>query len=91
MLKDLQTATGIPFSRLAIGFQSHISTNSFISKSALSSTFSQLAALGVEAMITELDIAISTAQSDSADLRYQAAIWGDYIDVRLSIFPLLGY
>ncbi|KAF8316682.1 glycoside hydrolase [Clavulina sp. PMI_390] len=80
VLKDIQSNTGIPYSRLAVGFQSHISTSSFVSKAALTSTFSTLAALGVEAMITELDI---SAASDSATLRYQAAIWGDYLDACL--------
>lgn len=80
----MQTNTGIPFDRLAIGFQSHISTSSFVSKSALATTFSQLAALGVEAMITEMDIAISDDETDSSDERFQAAIWGDYIDVSLN-------
>lgn len=80
VLKDIQTNTGIPFSRLAIGFQSHVSTSSFVSKAALASTFSTLAALGVEAMVTELDISAAT---DSATERYQAAIWGDYLDACL--------
>ncbi|KAF8316680.1 glycoside hydrolase [Clavulina sp. PMI_390] len=80
VLKDIQSSTSIPYSRLAVGFQSHISTSNFVAKSTLASTFSTLAALGVEAMITELDISAAT---DSATLRYQAAIWGDYIDVCL--------
>lgn len=78
VLKDIQSSTSIPYSRLAIGFQSHVSTSSFVSKAVLTSTFSTLAALGAEAMITELDISAAT---DSATLRYQAAIWGDYLDV----------
>ncbi|KAG8842845.1 hypothetical protein FRB96_004707 [Tulasnella sp. 330] len=80
VLKDVQSSTSIPFSRLAIGFQSHVSTSSFVSKSALQSTFATLAALGVEAMVTELDISAAT---DSATERYQAAIWGDYLDACL--------
>lgn len=82
VLKDIQSSTSIPYSRLAIGFQSHVSTSSFVSKAALTSTFSTLAALGVEAMITELDISAAT---DSATERYQAAIWGDYLDVSLAL------
>lgn len=51
-----------------------------MSKAALTSTFSTLAALGVEAMVTELDISLSSTTTD--ELRFQAAIWGDYLDVR---------
>lgn len=53
-----------------------------MSKAVLKSTFSQLAALGVQAMVTELDISAAT---DSSTKRYQAAIWGDYLDVSLHI------
>lgn len=84
VLKDIQSSTSIPYSKLAIGFQSHVSTSSFTSKAALTSTFSTLAALGVDALITELDISAAT---DSSTERYQAAIWGDYLDVsQLSSF-----
>ena len=79
MIKDIQTNTNIPFDRLSIGFQSHVQDTYFVSKAALSSTFSTLAALGVDAMITELDISLSSTTSD--ELRFQAAIWGDYLDV----------
>lgn len=80
VIKDIQSNTSIPFDSLAIGFQSHISITSFVSKAALTSTFASLAELGVEAMITELDI--DAGADDTDTLRYQAAIWGDYLDVR---------
>lgn len=81
VLKDVQAETDIPWDRLAIGYQSHITAapGQFVSKSALASTFAQLATLGAEALITELDVKLSSATS--ANERYQAAIWGDYLDV----------
>jgi endo-1,4-beta-xylanase len=82
VLADINANASIPYNRLAVGFQSHVSTSSFVSKSALSATFAKLAALGATAMITELDIAIQNGVS-SASERYQAAIWGDYLDVRI--------
>ncbi|PPQ71982.1 hypothetical protein CVT26_007138 [Gymnopilus dilepis] len=81
VLADINANAGIPYNRLAVGFQSHISTSSFISKSALSATFAKLAALGATAMITELDIQLPSGTS--AYERYQAAIWGDYLDACL--------
>lgn len=82
VLADIQSNTSIPYSRLGVGFQSHISATpgGFYTKSALAATFSKLATLGASAMITELDIKLSG--TTSADERYQAAIWGDYLDVR---------
>ncbi|KAJ7617346.1 glycoside hydrolase superfamily, partial [Roridomyces roridus] len=83
VLKDIQANTSIPFNRLSVGFQSHLtaSTGGFDSKSALASTFSTLNALGVNAMITEMDIELNS--NSAANLRYQAAIWGDYLDACL--------
>ncbi|KZV77349.1 glycoside hydrolase family 10 protein [Peniophora sp. CONT] len=81
LIKDIQTNTAIPYNRLAVGFQSHVQDTYFVSKAALTSTFSTLAALGVEAMVTELDISLSSTTSD--ELRFQAAIWGDYLDACL--------
>ncbi|KAJ6452474.1 glycoside hydrolase superfamily [Mycena sanguinolenta] len=83
LIQNIQQNTSIPYDRLAIGFQSHLtaSTGGFYTKQALATTFSTLAALGVSAMITEMDIEV--ASDSSAYLRYQAAIWGDYIDACL--------
>ena len=81
MIKDIQTNTKIPYNRLAVGFQSHVQDTYFVSKAALKSTFSTLAALGVDAMVTELDIKLSS--TTQADLRFQAAVWGDMLDVGL--------
>ncbi|KDR79605.1 hypothetical protein GALMADRAFT_93534 [Galerina marginata CBS 339.88] len=81
VLADINANAAIPYNRLAVGFQSHISTTSFISKSALSATFAKLAALGATAMITELDISLPSATT--AYERLQAAIWGDYLDACL--------
>ncbi|KZV77759.1 carbohydrate-binding module family 1 protein [Peniophora sp. CONT] len=83
VLKDVQAETGIPWDRLAVGFQSHITAapGQFTSKSALATTFANLATLGATAMITELDVKLSSATS--ANERYQAAIWGDYLDACL--------
>ncbi|KAG8842842.1 hypothetical protein FRB96_004704, partial [Tulasnella sp. 330] len=50
VLKDIQANTNIPYNRLAVGFQSHVSTSSFTPKAQLKSSFSDLAALGVNAM-----------------------------------------
>lgn len=80
LLKDIQDNTGVPFDRLALGFQSHINETSYVSKADLTNTFAGLAGLGVEAMVTEIDITLNSATEE--DLRFQAAIWGDYIDVR---------
>ncbi|KAJ7763340.1 glycoside hydrolase superfamily [Mycena metata] len=83
LIKSIQANTTIPFNRLAVGFQSHLtaSTGGFDSKSALASTFSTLAALGVSTMITEMDIEVNA--DTTPNLRYQAAIWGDYLDACL--------
>ncbi|KAJ7184901.1 glycoside hydrolase superfamily [Mycena filopes] len=83
LVKSIQANTTIPFNRLAVGFQSHLtaSTGGFTAKSALASTFSTLSALGVSAMVTEMDIAVNS--NTAANLRYQAAIWGDYLDACL--------
>ncbi|KAJ7036549.1 glycoside hydrolase superfamily [Mycena alexandri] len=83
LIKSIQANTTIPFNRLAVGFQSHLtaSTGGFDSKSALASTFSTLSALGVSAMITEMDIEVNA--NTTPNLRYQAAIWGDYLDACL--------
>jgi GH35 family endo-1,4-beta-xylanase len=82
LLADLNANAGIPYDRLAIGFQSHISAKSggFASKADLMSTFSRLHNLGADGFITEIDIALQA--NTTADQRYQAAIWGDYLDVR---------
>ncbi|VDC00606.1 unnamed protein product [Peniophora sp. CBMAI 1063] len=81
LLKDIQKNTNIPSNRLALGFQSHINETTFVSKAQLAKTFAGLAELGVEAMITEIDITLNSSAEE--DLRFQAAIWGDYIDVCL--------
>jgi endo-1,4-beta-xylanase len=69
VLKDVQSNTAIPWNRLAIGYQSHVSASpgGFATKSQLANTFSTLNALGAEAMITELDIKVSSTSSN--DLR----------------------
>ena len=79
VLADINANAAIPYNRLAVGFQSHISPTTFVSKAALSATFAKLAALGATAMITELDIALPSGTT--AYERLQAAIWGDYLDV----------
>ncbi|KAJ7195143.1 glycoside hydrolase superfamily [Mycena haematopus] len=83
LIQNIQTNTNIPFNRLAVGFQSHLtaSTGGFYTKQALATTFSSLATLGVSAMITEMDIEVNG--NSAANLRYQAAIWGDYLDACL--------
>lgn len=62
-----------------MGFQSHVQETNFVSKTELKNTFSSLARLGVDALVTEIDIALTS--DDEEHLRMQAAIWGDYIDV----------
>ncbi|KZV77340.1 glycoside hydrolase family 10 protein [Peniophora sp. CONT] len=81
VLKDIQKNTKVPFDRLAMGFQSHIQETSFVSKADLTNTFASLARIGVESMVTEIDIALTSG--DEEDLRMQAAIWGDYLDACL--------
>jgi endo-1,4-beta-xylanase len=81
VLADIVANAGVPYDRLAVGFQSHVSASpgGFSAKSALEANFAKLAALGANAMITELDIKLT--DTSSASERYQAAIWGDYLDV----------
>jgi hypothetical protein len=81
LLADIVANAGVPYNRLAVGFQSHVSASpgGFSSKAALKANFAKLEALGANAMITELDIKLSSV--NSANERYQAAIWGDYLDV----------
>jgi len=83
LVQNIAQNTSIPLNRLAVGFQSHLTANTggFDTKQALATTFSTLAAEGVEAMITEMDIAVNS--NTQANLRYQAAIWGDYLDACL--------
>ncbi|KAJ7491727.1 glycoside hydrolase superfamily [Mycena galericulata] len=83
LIQNIQSNTNIPFDRLSVGFQSHLtaSTGGFYTKQALATTFSTLAALGVNAMITEMDIELNA--DTTAYLRYEAAIWGDYLDACL--------
>ncbi|KAF9559707.1 glycoside hydrolase [Agrocybe pediades] len=81
VLADINANAGIPYNRLAVGFQSHISSTNFASKAALVANFAKLASLGADALITELDIALPSATSGNE--RLQAAIWGDYLDACL--------
>jgi endo-1,4-beta-xylanase len=85
LLADINTNAGVPYNRLAVGFQTHVTAGpgGFPSKAAFKANFAKLAALGTQGMITEVDIKISG--SSTANLRYQAAIWGDYIDVSPAI------
>jgi hypothetical protein len=82
LLADINANAGVPYNRLAVGFQTHVTAaqNQFPSKAALATNFQKLAALGANAMVTEIDIKISG--TSSANERFQAAIWGDYLDVR---------
>ncbi|KAJ6468506.1 glycoside hydrolase superfamily [Mycena vitilis] len=83
LLADINTNAAVPYNRLAVGFQSHITAapGQFTAKADLSATFAKLAALGANAMITEMDMKISG--TSSVNERYQAAIWGDYLDACL--------
>ncbi|KAF9473589.1 glycoside hydrolase [Pholiota conissans] len=81
VLADINQNAGVPYNRLAVGFQTHISTSGFPSKAALTANFAKLAALGANAMITELDISLPS--TSSANERLQAAIWGDILDACL--------
>jgi endo-1,4-beta-xylanase len=81
VLADINANAAIPYNRLSVGFQSHVSPTTFVAKSALSATFAELAALGATAMITELDISLPS--NTTAYERFQAAIWGDYLDACL--------
>ena len=77
LLKDIQSHTGIPFDRLALGFQSHINETNFVHKADLTSTFAALADLGVEAMVTE-SISRSTrlaTKTCAFKPRYGATTW----------------
>ncbi|KAJ7696518.1 glycoside hydrolase superfamily [Mycena rosella] len=83
LLADINANSAVPYNRLAVGFQSHITAapGQFTAKSDLANTFAKLAALGATGMITEMDVKLS--DTSSASERYQAAIWGDYIDACL--------
>jgi endo-1,4-beta-xylanase len=82
LIDDIVAWAGVPADRLAVGFQSHVTAQPyyFVNKNDLSATFDKLAASGVHAFVTELDIKVNS--NSTADQRYQAAIWGDYLDVR---------
>lgn len=71
----------IPISGL--GFQSHVGAKvgQFDYKSDLQNTFTSLAEFGLSAHITEFDCWIQDRSDES--LRYQAAIYGDYMDACL--------
>ncbi|KAJ7926273.1 glycoside hydrolase superfamily [Mycena leptocephala] len=83
LLADINANAAVPYNRLAVGFQSHVTAapGQFTSKADLTNTFAKLAALGATAMVTELDMKISDTSSTSE--RFQAAVWGDYIDACL--------
>jgi endo-1,4-beta-xylanase len=83
LLADINKNAGVPYDRLAVGFQSHVTAQPyyFDSKSDLKATFARLAGLGAKAYVTEIDIRVNS--NSTTDARYQAAIWGDYLDVRL--------
>jgi endo-1,4-beta-xylanase len=100
ILADIVANAGVPYNRLAVGFQSHVAAapGQFVTKADLTSTFSQLAKLGAQALITEIDVSraflreralsdthdqVKVSGTDSASERYQAAIWGDYLDACL--------
>jgi hypothetical protein len=68
---------------MGVGFQSHVGAQEgyYVPKAQLETTFARLNALGVEALITEMDLWIQA--NDTINQRYQAAIWGDYVDACL--------
>jgi endo-1,4-beta-xylanase len=86
VLADVNANAGVPYNRLAVGFQSHVvaSPGQFVSKAALEANLKKLAGLGANGLITELDVKLSS--TSSANERYQAAIFGDYLDVRAACF-----
>ncbi|EJT98312.1 glycoside hydrolase [Dacryopinax primogenitus] len=83
LIADLNANASIPYNRMAVGFQSHVGAQPgyFVPKAELEITFARLAALGVESMVTEMDLWIQA--NDTVNQRYQAAIWGDYLDACL--------
>jgi endo-1,4-beta-xylanase len=92
LLEDIHKNAGVPYNRLAIGFQSHVTAapgGSFVAKADLAKTFKKLAGMGVDAYVTEIDI--RRESNTTADIRYQAAIWGDYLDVRPSSSSLMHH
>jgi endo-1,4-beta-xylanase len=58
ILADIVANAGVPYNRLAVGFQSHVTAaaGQFVGKADLASTFAKLAALGADALVTELDV-----------------------------------
>lgn len=66
-----------------IGFQSHVGarTNNFDDKTSLKKTFKRFADLGLDTPITEFDVWIQ--DNTQASRRWQAAIYGDYLDACL--------
>jgi hypothetical protein len=83
VLQDVNENEGVPFNSLAGGFQSHVvaAPNQFVAKSALEAILKKLAALGANGLIAELDVKLPSGTSSAAE-RYQAAIYGDHLDVR---------
>jgi endo-1,4-beta-xylanase len=60
ILADLVANASIPYNRLAVGFQSHVTATPgwFTTKTDLAATFAKLAALGAQALVTELDVSL---------------------------------
>ncbi|KZV88651.1 glycoside hydrolase [Exidia glandulosa HHB12029] len=88
LIEDIHNTVKIPLNRLAVGFQSHVTAapivdfpRSFVPKTDLGATFKRLAGLGVDVLVTEIDIVVQT--NTTADARWQAAIWGDTLDACL--------
>ncbi|KZO99283.1 glycoside hydrolase family 10 protein [Calocera viscosa TUFC12733] len=83
LIADLNQNASIPYNRMGVGFQSHVGAQEgyFVPKAELETTFARLAELGVDALVTEMDLWIQA--NDTINQRYQAAIWGDYLDACL--------
>lgn len=82
LIDDIHKNAGVPYHRLAVRFQSHVTARPyyFPAKADLKANFARLENLSVDAYVTEIDI--SLVQNSTADARYLAAIWGDFLDVR---------
>jgi endo-1,4-beta-xylanase len=68
ILADLVANASIPYNRLAVGFQSHVTAapGQFVTKTDLAATFSKLAALGAQALVTELDVSLGFPRTTMA-------------------------
>ncbi len=83
MVQDF-VSRGVPIN--GVGFEMHIMTNGYPSAAGLAQNMQQLAALGIQAHITEMDVRLpvdSSGDASAADLQTQAQVYQTIMTVCL--------